>query len=475
MDLAIDVIRNSVRGGIAALALFSAAAFAIDPPTNPRGTEISQRSVKWEWDRVDAAMEYEVTIDGINVGRTSGLEYTTYDLWNGDHSLTVKSVGFDGQLSEQSQTAKMVVRDQFDPRVLNRSEIVRIGHASTDVSNPVEPVPEPEPQAAAPAPAPAPAAPPAEDNGLIDPASWSIPEATQRPGYELVFSDEFNNYSLNPARWNAQLRWDGDFNGERFEYRVINGEDQFYINPLSQDQEHLSSAVPVYNPFQFDGSRLAIRAVRNPMQQVSGNRSYGPMRDIITQQPFLSGAMSTYDKFFQRYGFFEARIKIPSQVGTFPAFWLYHQTRRFDGVTQRTEIDIMENLGHAPWFIYNSFHYNTNVSATYGGDHNFVKPYPEGQIFTGTDFSQNYHTYAVEWEPGRVTWFIDGQQVSRLDNPNVNFEDLYLIINLAIGGNWNSFPTSAGGIGREWPNQNDLDTWSNPALEIDYVRVYRRR
>lgn len=476
------LVGKSLRSGVAALALFSSAVFAIDPPANPRGTEIADRSVQWEWDPVDGAMEYEITVDGINVGRSTNLYHVTNNLWNGDHSLTVRAVGFDGQMSEQSQTAKMVVRDRFDPAVLNRSEIVRIGHASTDVdtatdtpATPVEAAPEPAP---APAPAPEPAPAPvvsADDNGLVDPVSWSIPEATQRPGYELVFSDEFNGGSLNPARWNSQLRWDGDFNGERFEYRVINGEDQFYVNPLSQDPEHLGSIVPVYNPFQFDGNRLAIRAIRNPLQQNPGNRSYGRMTDIASQQTFLSGALSTHDKFFQRYGYFEARIKIPSHEGTFPAFWLYHQTRRFDGVTQRTEIDIMENLGHAPWFIYNSFHFNTNVSASYGGDHNFVKPFPEGQIFTGTDYSQDYHTYGVEWEPGRVTWFIDGQQVSYLENSNVDFEELYLIINLAIGGNWNSFPTSAGGIGREWPNQSDIDNWGNPALEIDYVRVYQRR
>ena len=152
--------------------------------------------------------------------------------------------------------------------------------------------------------------------------------------------------------------------------------------------------------------------------------------------------------------------------------------RAWEG-TQRTEIDIMENLGHAPWYVYNSFHYFKNVSATYGGDATFVKPRPSGQIYDGTDFSQDYHVYAVDWQPGKVTWYIDGQQVSVLENGEVNYEELYLMINLDMGGNWTNFPANAGGLGRSgnerFPNQNDLNNFKDPALEIDYVRVYRRR
>ena len=232
-----------------------------------------------------------------------------------------------------------------------------------------------------------------------------------------------------------------------------------------------------HNPFELDGNRLAIRAIRNPLKTNNGNLAYGNLVDISSQQTFLSGALTTYDKFTQKYGIFEARIKIPSHVGTFPAFWLHHQRRSFEN-TQRTEIDIMENLGHAPWYIYNSFHYNTEVRAFEFGIHHFLTPSPSGQIFNGTDFSQDYHTYAVEWEPGRVRWFIDGQQVSELNNSNVDYEELYILLNLAIGGDWTNFPTNSGGLGRapnnHFPTQEDLNNFSNPALEIDYVRVYRR-
>jgi len=325
--------------------------------------------------------------------------------------------------------------------------------------------------------------PPADDNGLIDPASWNYLEATQKEGYELVFSDEFNTNTLNPARWNTQLRWDGSYNGERYEYRLINEESQFYSNIYSQDQDHLDKIASIYNPFEFDGQRLAIRAKRNPLKDRDTKNAYGPLDTISRQQPFLSGAISTYDKFSQKYGYFEARIKIPSHIGTFPAFWLHHQRSESEG-TQRTEIDIMENLGHRSDYVYNSFHYYTGVSEGVTGEPDPIKPYPQGQIFTGIDYSNDYHIYAVEWSPGYISFQIDGQHVSEVrpdmlkESGAIDHEELYVILNLAVGGKWTNYGTDAGGTGRgegvnRFPTQQDINKWGNPALEIDYVRVFK--
>jgi len=426
-------------------------------PQNPRGSESSSRSVRWEWNAVASAAKYDVTVDGAYAGTTGDTSFTSDNLWVGEHSMTVKAIDASGTYSEQSATAKVNVTGNVT------------GNGSSDSS------------AAAQAPAPAPPqgdANAASVQNMIDPASYNYPEIYEKSGFELAFSDEFNGNALNPYRWHSQLRWDGEFNGERYEYRVINGEDQFYVNVLSPDQAHQNQIVPTYNPFQFDGSRLAIRAAKNPLKNNNNKRAFGSLSEISSQQTFLSGAISTHEKFNQKYGYFEARIKIPSHVGTFPAFWLFHESRAWEG-TQRTEIDVMENLGHAPWYVYNSFHYFKNVSSTYGGDANFLKPRPSGQIYTGTDYSQDYHVYAVDWRPGKVIWYIDGQQVSELDSNEVNYENLYVMLNLAMGGNWTNFPANSGGLGRpaneRFPTQNDLNNFSNPALEIDYVRVYRRK
>jgi beta-glucanase (GH16 family) len=440
------------------LVLAPSLCFAVERPQQPTGLEVAQSSVNWEWAAVTDAVQYEVTVDGHVMGTTIETQYLSSNLWPGDHSVTVKAIGSDGQYSMQSRTAKLALSSVFDPENASRS------HANSESESVA-----PEAYSAT-----------GDAQSMVDPASLSEGDAAQKNDYELVFSDEFNGASLNSFRWNAQLRWDGEFNGERYEYRVINGEDQFYVNVLTQDQEHRDLLVNEHNPFELDGSRLAIRAKRNPLKTGSNKNGFGPLREIAAQQTFLSGAISTYDKFSQKYGYFEARIKIPSHIGTFPAFWLYHQRRANEG-TQRTEIDIMENLGHAPHYVYNSYHYSSNVSETYGGDAHFLTPKPEGQIYTGIDYSEEYHVYAVEWQPGNVKWFIDGEMVSELSDQSMNHEELYLIINMAMGGNWTNFPTNAGGLGRSsdnrYPTENDLspENFHNPALEIDYVRVYKRR
>lgn len=323
----------------------------------------------------------------------------------------------------------------------------------------------------------------------VDPASWDFPEVYQKPGYELVFSDEFNGDEISPQRWNTQLRWDGEYNGAWYEYRVINGESQFYVNVLSEDGEHREKVLPVYNPFSFDGSRVAIRAAANPFlaervptvgEQHGRGISYGRLDSLLKRQPFLSGALSSHGKFSQKYGYFEARIRIPSHPGTFPAFWLYHERERWQG-TSRSEIDIMENLGHATEYVYNSFHYFSNVSVFDPGDPNFLKPLPNGQIYTGEDFSSDFHIYAVDWQPGSITWYVDNQPVSSLNDSSVDNEELYVILNLAIGGNWVNYPESAGGLGRQgdnlYPNVEEQKSaeFGNPELEIDYVRVYQKK
>lgn len=430
---------------------------SLTKPSNVRGTVVGDGTIKWEWASVPGANTYDVTVDGGYSGTTSDTHFTSQGLWEGDHSMTVVAVSANGSTSERSRTAK-----------------TWLGAGAQNYSVAVENFTE---SAVAP-PSPVGDSNAAEVQSMIDPASYGYSEVYNRPGYDLVFSDEFDGTALNPYRWNTGLRWDGEFNGERFEYRVINGEKQFYVNIFSEDEEHQRNITPVYNPFEFNGSRLAIRAIKNPLKTNNNNRTYGSMQEISSQQDFLSGTIATHNKFSQKYGYFEARIKIPSHVGTFPAFWLFHENRVSEG-TQKTEIDIMENLGHAPWYVYNSFHYYKDVSTSYAGTYNFIKPNPSGQIYTGIDYSQDFHVYAVEWQPGRITWLLDGIAVNEVYSNEANFEELYVKLNLAMGGNWTNYPANSGGLGRSagqyFPTQDDLNNFNNPALEIDYVRVYKKR
>ncbi|MFK8083851.1 MAG: family 16 glycosylhydrolase [Granulosicoccus sp.] len=424
--------------------------------------EFADYDVRWSWGEVSGAVSYEVYVDGGSPKTTTELEWVSEGLWKGTHSLSVKAINSDGKKSERSETLRFKVTGNGS------------GSSSSDDQNrPTDDEPS----------APPPTLPESDEEAhkiqsLIDPESYQYPEVYNKDGWELVFSDEFNGRKINPYRWHTQLRWDGEFNGERYEYRINNGEDQFYVNINSPDEEHQEEIVPLHNPFKFNGRHLSIQAALNPLNDRERRKTHGKMDDIAPQQPFLSGALSTHNKFSRKYGYFEARIKIPDEVGTFPAFWLYHERPKGEN-TQRTEIDIMENLGHAPHYIYNTFHYYKNVTKRYNGDHKQLKPRPSGQIHTGIDYSDDFHVYAVEWKKGKITWFIDGEQVSELNENEANHEELMLILNLAMGGNWANGRVEGGGMGRSsddrFPNREDLRNFNKPSLEIDWVRVFKRK
>ena len=178
--------------GLKALSLVlivcSTNAFAIDTPPNPRGLAVGNSSIRWEWNWVPGVVQYEVTVGGQLVGLTPDPRDVSEGLWTGEHSMRVRAIDGDWQYSEQSITAKFNVTDQVGAGVNQNDQGGNQPLANND--NDASP-------------------PPQNDNGLVDPQSWTEPEAYQKDGYELVFSDEFNAGSLNPARWNTQLRWDG--------------------------------------------------------------------------------------------------------------------------------------------------------------------------------------------------------------------------------------------------------------------------
>lgn len=277
------------------LSFVASISHAINAPTNLSCSEADTGGIIWRWNSVPDAVYYDVIVNKQFVAQTSDAEYLSVELSPGTHTLSVKSISTGWKYSPSTQLFSCELGDQEAQRQAVQSKVATDDSTLTDGST------------------------------LIDPQTLNQGDGNTKVGYELVFSDEFNGNSLSSTRWNTQLRWDGSFNGERYEYRTINGEDQFYVNIFSQDQNHLDQIVPTYNPFEFNGTRLAIRAKRNPLQTHEGSQGHGPLKEMVAQQAFLSGAITTYDKFSQKYGYYEARIKIPSQLGTFPAFWLHHQ------------------------------------------------------------------------------------------------------------------------------------------------------
>ncbi|MBE1300302.1 MAG: family 16 glycosylhydrolase [Alteromonadaceae bacterium] len=156
------------------------------------------------------------------------------------------------------------------------------------------------------------------------------------------------------------------------------------------------------------------------------------------------------------FGRFEARMKFPSGQGMWPAFWML-PTDPAQGWPMSGEIDIFEAVGQSSNFAHGTLH--------------FGQPYPDNRN-TGASmlkqpgkWSDDFHTYAIEWEQDEIRWYVDNMLYSVKTPSDLAPEDwpfdgrnnFHIILNLAVGGTW-------GG---------DVDDSVLPqTLEVDYVRVY---
>lgn len=240
-------------------------------------------------------------------------------------------------------------------------------------------------------------------------------------GYQLVFNDEFNGSSLDSSKWNSAHRWGPNL--------TINNEQQYYVDAITNPDRGSS-------PFSFNDGKLSISAdkVSSNLKSSSNNKSY------------QSGVLTTYNKFKMKYGYVEMRAKLPKGQGLWPALWLLHQYEN----GQRPEIDIMEFLGNEADTVYNVYHYYSGGS---------LKSTPSYES-VGPDYTAGFHTYGMKWEPGKITWYVDGTEANSYSGGGVSNEDMYLIVNLALGGAW------GGNV--------DGSTPFPSSYVIDYIRAYKR-
>ena len=173
---------------------------------------------------------------------------------------------------------------------------------------------------------------------------------------------------------------------------------------------------------------------------------------------YTSARITTQGNFSQTYGRFEARLDIPVGQGVWPAFWMLGEDIASQGWPLAGEIDIMENIGSVPGTVHGTIH-----GPGYAGGDGIGASYnhPGGQAF-----GQTFHTFAVEWTPGRIDWFVDGNLFQTL-TPNdlggdnwVFDDDFFLLLNVAVGGNWPGAPDGS----TSFPQQ----------MLVDYVAVYER-
>ncbi len=159
--------------------------------------------------------------------------------------------------------------------------------------------------------------------------------------------------------------------------------------------------------------------------------------------PYTSGIITTEHTFAQRYGYFVTRAKLPAGKGFWSGFWLLPAGGHYP-----YEIDVFELLGHDPNTIYMSSHWSDQQ----GNDQSKTTP------FTGhKDFSTEFHTFAIDWSPSELKWYVDGNLKYGTDQ-GVPSDSMFMLISLSVGGNWPGYP--------------DKSTPFPGIMQIDYVRVY---
>lgn len=173
---------------------------------------------------------------------------------------------------------------------------------------------------------------------------------------------------------------------------------------------------------------------------------YGPCE-------YTSARLVTQDRYEFTYGRVETRMILPEGNGLWPAFWMLGNNFDSVGWPASGEVDIMEFIGRVPDTVYGSLH-----GPGYSGADNAGAAY-----VAGPEVSEQFHVYAVEWEPDEIRWYVDDVLFSTITAEEVNGQwvfdhPFFIIMNLAVGGNW--------------PGNPDGSTNFPQELVVDYVRVY---
>ncbi|MBN2148481.1 MAG: family 16 glycosylhydrolase, partial [Anaerolineales bacterium] len=262
-----------------------------------------------------------------------------------------------------------------------------------------------------------------DDNRLPDPGPT---------GWELVWSDEFSGTAGSAVDNN---NWTHEIGGEGWG----NNELEYYTDSTE-------------NSYQDGAGNLVIKAQEVDPEDEPLDCHYGECE-------YTSARLITAGKFEMAYGRVEASIKVPYGQGIWPAFWMLGNDIFADGWPQCGEIDIMENIGSEPNIVHGTIH-----GPGYSGGNGIGSGYT---LDTG-NFSDDFHTFAVEWEPTEIRWYVD-------DDPNpyytVTVDDIpdgtewvfdhpfFIILNVAVGGAWPGYP--------------DATTVFPQTMSVEYVRVYQ--
>jgi beta-glucanase (GH16 family) len=176
------------------------------------------------------------------------------------------------------------------------------------------------------------------------------------------------------------------------------------------------------------------------------------------QCAFLSGALSSHDKFNMTYGYVEGRMKTSGTSGALSSFYLYHRYPGEGVNLHAPEIDIVEYLGENPFGDEDAF--QTYHFADVNTGEIRSAPTMEHKNPSGDLYSDEFHTYGVLWEPQLVIWYIDGVEIKRLSGPQVSRQGMNIVTYLVAGSGWAPTPDING----NFPIQ----------YQVDYIRAFQR-
>lgn len=241
--------------------------------------------------------------------------------------------------------------------------------------------------------------------------------------WRLVWNDEFNGVAVDSTRWTYDVGTGPPFPGWG------NNELQYYT------------------------ARPQNVVVTNGVLHLIARR------EAYKGASYTSVRLKTQGLFSKAYGRFEIRARLPQGRGYWPAFWLLPLDSVYGSWAASGEIDLMENRGQEPTTVSGTLHF--------GGQWP-TNAHSSGPSFTfaAGDSATNFHTYALDWGTNWFRWYVDGRlyqtQASWWSSggpfPAPFDRPFYLLMNLAVGGNFVGSPDAA----TVFPGR----------IEVDYVRVY---
>lgn len=248
---------------------------------------------------------------------------------------------------------------------------------------------------------------PVSGDGYTTPESYA--------GWTLVWQDEFNGATINPANWKHELGASGWGNNEWQNY-TERTENSF----ISDGKLVIEAKKENYNGSQYTSARMITAGLQE----------------------------------FQ-YGRIDIRAKLPEGQGIWPALWMLGSNFTTVGWPKCGEIDIMEIIGNKPSTLHGTIHWDNNGSyASYGNE----------TTLSSGKFSDEFHVFTLIWDEQQIKWLLDDVQYNVVDITPAGLSEFhnefFFIFNVAVGGNWPGYP--------------DATTVFPQRMFVDYIRVFQQ-